>query len=130
MAAVYAPKLGVDTLAKTMCIASAGTLANLGVSSSYLSALSQVTPPPATTNKLVIELDVDIVVLISKEIQDKNLSLICDKGDGKALSMSLIKLLCWYNALRKSVEVICFDIESAGNTSKDAAQGINHSLKC
>ena len=43
--------------------------------------------------------------------------------------MLFIKLLCWYNVLRKRVEVICFGIESAGNTRKDSAKGINHSLK-
>ena len=31
--------------------------------------------------------------------------------------------------MRKRVEVICFGIESTGNTSKDATQGINHLLK-
>ena len=31
--------------------------------------------------------------------------------------------------MRKRDEFICFGIETAGNTSKDAAQGINHSLK-
>ena len=45
------------------------------------------------------------------------------------LSASFIKPLCWYNALMKRVEAICFGIEPAGNTSKDVAQGITHSLK-
>ena len=40
-----------------------------------------------------------------------------------------MKLLCWYNEIQNKVETICFGIESAGNTSKDAAQAINHSLK-
>lgn len=35
--------------------------------------------------------------------------------------------LCHLSSRR--VEVICFGIESAGNTSKDTTQGINHSLK-
>ena len=84
MAAVYASKLGVDTLETIVCIASAGTLANLGVSSSYLPALSQVTPSPATINKLVIELGLDIVVLISKDIQHKSCNLYVTKETGKS----------------------------------------------
>lgn len=91
MTSVHAPKLGVDTLAKNMYVASAGTFENLGVSLSYLPALSYVTLSSATINKLVIELGVDIVVLISKDIQETKLSLICDKGDGKRLSVSFIK---------------------------------------
>ena len=59
IASIHTPKLGVDTLAKIICISSAGTLANLGVSPSYLPALSQLIPSPATLNKLVIELGVE-----------------------------------------------------------------------
>jgi len=40
-----------------------------------------------------------------------------------------VKLLCWYSSKKERVEVVCFGIESAGNTSKDAAQGIDYSLK-
>ena len=34
----------------------------------------------------------------------------------------------WYSSKKERVKAICFGIESAGNTSKDVAQGINHSL--
>ena len=85
MADVHAPKLGVDILVKIVCIASAGTLANLGVNPSYLPALLQLTPSPATLNKLVIELGVDIMLLVSKEKKDMKLSLICDKVESKGL---------------------------------------------
>jgi len=126
---VYAPKLGLLTLAKIISIASAGTLANLGVSPTYLPSLSSLTPYPATLNTLVVELGVDVVLLISNDIKDKQLSLICDKGENKGPEASFVKLLCWYNEIRKRVEVIYFGIESDGNTSKDAAQAVSHSLK-
>ena len=129
MAVVHAPKLGLATLAKIISLASAGTLANLGVSPTYLPSLASLTPSPATLNKLVIELGVDVVLLISNDIKQKKLSLICDKGENKGPAASFVKLLCWYNKINKRVEVICFGIESAGNTSKDAAQAVSHSLK-
>ena len=105
MADVHAPKLGVDTLAMIIFIASTDTLANLGVIPSYLPAILQLTPSPATLNKLVIELGVDIVLLISKEIEDMKLSLICDKGESKGPAVSFIKLLCWYNKSRKKLRL-------------------------
>ena len=129
MAAVHAPKLGVESLAKIISLVSAGTLANLGVLSSDLPSLASLTPSPATLNKFVVELGVDVVLLISNDIKDKKLSLICDKGEGKTAEASLIKLLCWFNKLKNRVETICFGIESAGNSSKDTAKAISHSLK-
>ena len=62
----FTMKLGVYTLSKNMCIASAGTFANLGGRPLYLPALLRLTPSPAILNKLVIELGVDIVLLVSK----------------------------------------------------------------
>jgi len=94
MAAIHAPKLGVDTLAKIVCIASAGTFENLEVGPSYLPALLQVTPSPATLNKRVIELGVNIMLLIGKEIEDMKLSRICEKGESKGPASSFIKMLC------------------------------------
>jgi len=70
MAVVHAPKLGLATLAKIVSLASAGTLANLGVSPIYLPSLASLTPCPDTLNTLVVELGVDVVLIISNDIQD------------------------------------------------------------
>ena len=128
-AVVLAPRIGLGTLAKIFSLASAGTLANLGLSQEYLPSLALLTPSPATLKSLVIELGVDVVLLISNDVKDKELSLICDKGEDKGPAASFIKLVCWHDNLHKRVEVICFGIESAGSTSKDAARAINHSLR-
>jgi len=81
MAVVYAPKLGLLTLDKIISITSAGTFVNLGVSPTYLLSLSSLNPSPAMLNTLVVELSVDVVLLIRNDIKDKQLSLICDKGE-------------------------------------------------
>ena len=96
MAVVHVPRLGLATLAKIISLASAGTLANLGVSSEYLPSLAFFTPSPATLNILVTELGVDIVLLVSNDIKQKKLSLICDKGVEKKIVVLFVKLLCWY----------------------------------
>ena len=128
-AVVLAPRIGLATLAKIFSLASAGTLASLGLLQEYLPSLALLTPSPVTLKSLVVELGVDVVLLISNDVKDKELSLICDKGEDKGPSASFIKLLCWHDNLNKQVEVICFGIESAGSTSKDAAKAINHSLR-
>ena len=61
MAIAHAPKLGLATLAKIISLASAGTLANLGVKESDLQSLISLTPSHTTLNKLIIELGVDVV---------------------------------------------------------------------
>ena len=131
MAMVHAPRLGVGTMAKIISLASAGTLANLGVSSSYLPSIANMTPCASTLRTSIVQLGVDIVLLISRDIRRKQLTLICDKGDdkqGRGAGASFVKLLCWWNDLKKQVDVICFGIEAGGSKSKDAATAIDHSL--
>jgi len=129
MAAVHAPKIGMVTLAKIFSLACAANLIDLGVSEDNLPSLASITPSATTLNRLVVELGVDMVLLISDAIKDKKLSLICDKGENKGPNASFVKLLCWYNKVKNRVDTICFGIKSTGNTSKDAAQSIDHSLK-
>ena len=62
------------------------------------------------------------------EIKNKELALICDKGENKGNAASFVKLLCWISD-QGIVDVCCFGIESAGNKSDDAAKAIHHSLK-
>ena len=59
----------------------------------------------------------------------KKLSLMCDKGEENGTSASFVKLTAFFDNIRKQVVVRCFGIEQAGNSSKDAAIAIDHSLK-
>ena len=129
MAAVHCPKLGFETLSKIVSFTKTGILSTLGVSAGDLQSLVSLTPSPTILKKLLIELGTDVVLLIINNIKGKRLSLICDKGENKGLEASFVKLLYLYNKIMNKVETICFGIESAGNTSKNAAQGIDYSLK-
>ena len=51
----------------------------------------------------------------------------CDKGKG--VQALFVKLMSWYDEKAKKIKIRCFGIETAGNTSEDAAKSINHSLK-
>ena len=83
MTIVHVPKLGLATLAKIISLASACALANLGMKEADLPSLVSFTPSHVTLNKLVIELGVNVVLLISKDVQSNILSLIFDKGENK-----------------------------------------------
>ena len=53
----------------------------------------------------------------------------CDKGEESGTGASFVKLTAFYDSKRKRVVVRCFGIEQAGNSSKDAAMAVDHSLK-
>ena len=129
MAAVHCPKLGFETLSKIVSFTRTGIISTLGVRTGDLQSLVSLTQSPTILKKLLIELGTDVVLLIINNIKGKRLSLICDKGENKGPEASFVKLLCWYNKIMNKVETICFGIESAGNTSTNAAQGIDHLLK-
>ena len=54
----------------------------------------------------------------------------CDKGDGSKGrdGANFPKLVIQYNFANEKVRVVCISIETAGNSSKEAAEGINHAL--
>ena len=86
--------------------------------------------PSATELKnLMVELAADCLLMTSKDIANKELVLMADKGEDNGKSASFIKLMAYYVSKKIGVKVVCFGIETAGNSSKDDACGIDHSLK-
>ena len=86
--------------------------------------------PSATELKhLVVELAADCILTKSKDIANKELVLMVDKGEDNGKSASFVKLMAYYVSKKIGVKVACFGIETARNSSKDAACGIDHSLK-
>ena len=128
MAVVHAPKVGLETMQKIVSLVSAGTLANLGLDEGMVQYIPNILPCANSLKRFVFELGCDIVMKTSNEIKNKELALICDKGENKGNAASFVKLLCWVSD-RGAVDVCCFGIESAGNKSDDAAKAIHHSLK-
>ena len=102
--------------------------ANMGFSESELECIAKLSPSASTLKSLMIDLAVDSVLLMSKEMENKELSLMCDKGEESGTGASFVKLVTFYDTHRKRVVVRCFWIEQAGNI-KDAAMAINHALK-
>jgi len=83
MVMVHAPTVGLESMTNIIELASAGTLTNLGFDKAYL----PYTPPPVpstnTLKKFLFELRVDDILLTGKEIKNKELALLYDKGEYK-----------------------------------------------
>ena len=95
----------------------------------YLRDVGKISPSAATLNQLVVELAVESVLMTSLTVTDKQLGLICDKGEDGGTGASFVKLMTYYNDKEDKVDVTCFGIEHAGNSLDDAAKAIDHSLK-
>ena len=77
-----------------------------------------MTPCASILRTSIVKLGIEIVLLISRDIRRKQLTLICDKGDDKqggGAGASFVKLLYWWNDLKKQVDAIFFGIEAGGS---------------
>ena len=129
MAMLHAPKAGVETMEKVIMLSAAAFAANIGISEEDLPNISKISPSSTTLKQLLVKLAVESVLMTSEEIKDKQLGLICDKGEDKSTGASFVKLLSFYCRENKRVKVTCFGIKHAGSTSDAAAHAIDHSLK-
>ena len=85
--------------------------ANMGFSESELECIAKLSPSASTLKSLMIDLAVDSVLLMSKEIENKVLSLMCDKREESGTGASFVKLVVFYDTRLKRVVVKCFGIE-------------------
>ena len=109
MTMVHTPNIGLESMAKMIALASAGTLANLGLDEAYLTRIPLLIPSTNTLKTFLFELGFDGILLTSDEIKNKGLSLVCDKGKDKNSTTSFVKLLCWYDE-KKVIEILCLGI--------------------
>ena len=87
-------------------------------------------PSAATLKEIIVEEGMNSVLLEHKNFEGKPLALMCDKGDeskGRD-GAHFPKLVIQYNNVNGKVRLACISIETAGNSSKEAAEGINHAL--
>ena len=70
-------------------------MTNLGFDKAYLPYIPPPVPSTNTLKKFLFELGVDVILLTGKEIKNKELALLCDKGEDKNLIASFVKLLFW-----------------------------------
>ena len=102
--------------------------ANLGFSDDIVSDIIASWPSTTELKNLMVELAADYILITIKEIADKELTLMADTGEDNGKSASFVKLMAYYVSKNIGVKVVCFGIETAGNISKDADYGIDHSL--
>ena len=81
MAMLHAPKVGVETMEKVIMLSAAAFAANIGISEEDLPNISKISPSSTTLKQLLVKIAVESVLMTSKEIKDKQLGLICDKGE-------------------------------------------------
>ena len=87
-------RVRLESMAKIIALYSAGTLANLDIDEAYLPHIPLLTLATNTLKTFLCELGVDVILLIGKEIQNKGLALLCDKGKDKNSATSFVKLMC------------------------------------
>ena len=129
IAIAHATKIGMNTLEKIITLSTMAFCANMGFNACDLECIAKMCPSASTLKTLMIDLAVDCVIMMSEEMKDKKLSLMCDKGEDSGTGASFVKLTSFFDCVRKRVVVRCFGIEQAGNSSKDAAIAIDHALK-
>ena len=113
---------------KIITLSTAVFFANIGFSDEIVSDVVASCPSATELKNLMVELAADCILITSKEIADKELALMADKGEDNGKSMLFVKLMAYYASKKVGVKVVCFGVKTAGNASKDAACGIDHSL--
>ena len=87
-------------------------------------------PSASTLKTRIVNLTLNCVILISKEIDRKKLLLMCDECKDYRRVTSVVKLFaCLNKIIEKSGSQKCFGLKSVGNTLLDAAKAIDHALK-
>ena len=73
MAMLHAPKVGVETMEKTVSLLAAAFAANFGIDEKYLPDISKISPSSTTLKQLLVDLTVESVLLTSEEVKGKNM---------------------------------------------------------
>ena len=92
------------------------------------SIVSHCTPSAAMLKSIMIDEAVETILMDQIEIQPKPLTILADKGDGqtKQGDANFVKLVARYNDNRNKVKVTLIRIQSAINTSSNAAGEVDH----
>ena len=127
---MHAPKLALETCANLIVLSTASFLADCGLNS-RLQDVALACASATTLKNVMLRDAVDTMEIEKKAMQPNALSLLTDKGEGenKRNGASFAKLLARYDETRSRVKVTSIGIQSAGNTSVDAAEGIDHALQ-
>ena len=124
---IHAPKLGLETAEIFIALSVADFLADCGFD---VAGIAKCTPSAAKLKEMMVEEAVDSIILEKRAMRDMPLTIMADKGEGESKrdGASFVKLAASYDDEHGKVNVSFIGIQSAGNTSKDAAMGVDNAL--
>ena len=130
IAMMHAPNLALESADRFIVLVLCWFLADLGVLS-LLSNIPKFLPSADTLKDIMIKEVIDTIVIKREDMKGVPLGLMCDKGEGqkKRNGASFIKLVPRFDMKTDKIKVTCIGIQSAGNSSIDAAEGVDHVLK-
>ena len=96
-----------------------------------LSTIPNISPSANTLKDIMIKEAIDTIVIEREDMKDVPLGLMCDKGEGekKRNGVNFVKLVPRFDMKTNKIRVTCIGIQSAGNFSIDAAEGVDHALE-
>ena len=130
IAMMHVPKLALESAERFIVLVICWFLADLGFNS-LLSEIANVTPSASTLREIMVEEAIDTIVIEREDMRGIPLGIMCDKGEGekKRNGASFVKLVPRFDVKTNKIKVTCIGIQSAGNFSVDAAEGIDHAMK-
>ena len=86
--------------------------------------------PSATTIKdSIIDLASEMIFLLQQTLREvSKVYISCDKGHRSGIS-HLVKILSWWDTTNNEVQTFLLDLDGSGDSRKECAQAIGHSLK-
>ena len=123
----HVPKVSLQALQRIISLSFASLLLDVGID---ISKVPYSCPSAATLKHLVFEESVNTILMQREILKHIPKSLMCDKGDGGKVrdGASFFKLIVYWDKIHKRVRVVSIGIYGAGNTSEEAAAGIDFFL--
>ena len=130
IAMMHVPKLALESAERFIVLVLCWFMADLGLLH-MLSSIPAISPSANTLKDIMVEEAIDTIVIEREDMKGVPLGLMCDKGEGekKRNGASFVKLVPRFDKTTNKIKVTCIGIQSAGNFSVDAAEGVDHALK-
>ena len=130
IAMMHVPKLALESAERFIVLVICWFLADIGFNNS-LSDIANMTPSASTLKEVMVEEAIDTIIIEREDMRGIPLGVMCDKGEGekKRNGASFVKLVPRFDVKTDKIKVTCIGIQSAGNFSVDAAEGVDHAMK-
>ena len=120
----HVPMVSLQSIEQIISFSFASLLLDCGVE---VSNIPYICPSAATLKNIIFEEAANTILLEREVFKASPLSLMCDKGDGSKGrdGENFVKLLAYWDEENKKVRVVSIGIDGAGNSSQEAAKGID-----